>query len=57
MAKDIRSSMLGAEEVRDVLEFKHQENLLRFDAVEQEYLNKRDDRLRQKGLLIDSATE
>ena len=57
MAKEIRGSMLGAEEVRDVLEFKHQENMLRFDAVEKEYLNQRDERLRQNGLLIDSPSE
>ena len=57
MAKEIRGSMLGAEEARDVLEFKHQENMLRFDAVEKEYLNAREDRLRQKGLLIDSPSQ
>ena len=57
MAKEIRGSMLGADEVRDVLEFKHQENMLRFDAVEQEYLKQRDDRLRQNGLLIDTPNQ
>ena len=35
----------------------HRENMLRFDAVEKEYLNAREDRLRQKGFLIDSPTE
>ena len=57
MAKEIRDNMIGSDEVRDVLELKHQKSMLRFDAVEKEYLNAREDRLRQKGYLIDSPTE
>ena len=56
MASDIRSQMLNAAEVQEVLEFKHQENMLRFEAVEKEYLNQRESNLRQKGLLIDEQS-
>ena len=57
MAKEIRDNMVTAEDVRDVLELKHRANMLRFDAVEKEYLKQREDRLRQKGYLIDAPTE
>lgn len=53
MAKEITSQMLNAAEVQDVLELKHQENMLRFEAVERDYLKQREDGLRSKGLLID----
>ena len=57
MAKEIRDNMIGSEELRDVLELKHQKNMLRFDAVEQQYLDSRDSRLRQQGYLIDQPTQ
>ena len=53
MARDLRTQMLSASEVEDVLEFKHQKSILRFEEVEKEYLKQREDRLREKGLLID----
>ena len=38
MAKEITNQMLNAAEVQEVLELKHQENMLRFEAVERDYL-------------------
>ncbi|MEC7985347.1 MAG: hypothetical protein VX278_09300 [Myxococcota bacterium] len=53
MAKEITNQMLNAAAMQEALENKHQENMLRFEAVERDYLRQREDSLRSKGLLID----
>ena len=53
MAKEITNQMLNAADMQEALENKHQENMLRFEAVERDYLRQREDSLRSKGLLID----
>jgi hypothetical protein len=51
MAKNIREQMLTASQVQDKLEFKHKEAMLRFEAVEKDYLRQRESDLQSKGLV------
>lgn len=51
IAKDIRNQMLTAAQVQDQLDFKHKEAMLRFEAVERDYLKQREVELQNKGYI------